>query len=370
MADLKRTPLYPVYEAYGAKTVDFGGWDLPVQFKHGIMEEHRMTREKAALFDVSHMGEILVEGTDSLAFLQKMVTNDVAKLEVNRAQYTFMCNEAGGTIDDFLIYKRKESAYLLVVNAANIDKDVAWLKAHHKDEQVSITNQSEDYALLAIQGPLAEQILQQTTSENVNEIRPFRFQQEVKIDGVAEKAIVSRTGYTGEDGFEIYIPGNTAVDLWEVLMRAGGEDLMPAGLGARDSLRFEAGLPLYGQELSETITPVEAGLHFAVKVKKETDFIGKQALASQLESGTERKLVALEMIEKGIPRTDYPVLDEQEQEIGFVTTGTQSPTLKKAIGFALLDTDYTEQGTEVYVQVRKRRVKGVVIPAPFYRREK
>lgn len=370
MTDVRQTPLYPVYKAYGAKTVDFGGWDLPVQFKHGIMEEHRMTREKATLFDVSHMGEILVEGADSLDFLQRMVTNDVAKLEVNRAQYTFMCNESGGTIDDFLIYRLQEDAYLLVVNAANIDKDFNWLKKHHNDEVVNITNQSDDYALLAIQGPLAEQILQRATSENTAEIKPFRFKQGVKMDGVEGEAIVSRTGYTGEDGFEIYIPVTSAANLWKVLLKAGGEDVTPAGLGARDSLRFEAGLPLYGQELSETITPIEAGLNFAVKVKKEADFIGKDVLASQIKSGTTRKLVAIEMTDKGIPRTGYQVLNENGQEIGHVTTGTHSPTLKKAIGFALVEKDNVEPGTELYVQVRKRQVKAVIVPAPFYQRKK
>src|SRR5699024_8205098 len=241
---LKRTPLYPAYAAHGAKTIDFGGWDLPVQFSSGIIQEHQMTRTKASLFDVSHMGEIKVQGPDSLKFLQKLVTNDVSKLVPNKAQYTFMCDEAGGTIDDFLIYMFAENEYLLVVNAANIEKDVHWLQSHRDKEQVDIHNLSNEYALLAIQGPLAESILQKITTESLQEIKPFRFKQDVKIDNINHPVFLSRTGYTGEDGFEIYMNTADAIDVWNNILDAGGEDILPAGLGARDSLRFEAGLHL------------------------------------------------------------------------------------------------------------------------------
>lgn len=363
---LKRTPIYPLYEELGAKTVDFGGWDLPVQFS-GIMEEHRMTREKATLFDVSHMGEILIQGPDSLAFLQRVVTNDVSKLEPNKAQYTFMCYETGGTIDDFLIYMLEENSYLLVVNAANIEKDVAWLEEQHllSGETVNIHNLSDSYALIAIQGPLAESILQQVTTEDLTAIKPFRFRQDCAVKELSRTVLISRTGYTGEDGFEIYVEQSDAAALFQLLLNAGGENIIPAGLGARDSLRFEAGLPLYGQELSKDITPIEAGMKFAVKVNKSEYFTGKEVLEKQIENGATRVLVGLEMIDKGIPRTDYEVLNEAGVSIGNITTGTKSPTLNKAIGFALIDQQYTEQGTEVIIQIRKKQAKARVIPTPF-----
>lgn len=363
---LKRTPVYPLYEEYGAKTVDFGGWDLPVQFS-GIMEEHRMTREKAALFDVSHMGEIFIQGPDSLAFLQRVVTNDVSKLEPNKAQYTFMCYADGGTIDDFLIYMLEENSYLLVVNAANIDKDVAWLEEQHHQEKETVTihNASDTYALIAIQGPLAESILQQVTDEHLADIKPFRFRQDCSVEPLKGTALISRTGYTGEDGFEIYIDQTDAAALFKLLLDTGGENIIPAGLGARDSLRFEAGLALYGQELSKDITPVEAGMKFAVKVNKIEQFTGKQVLQRQIEIGTKRALVGLEMMDKGIPRTDYDVLNTDGDSIGVITTGTKSPTLNKAIGFALIDQKYTAPGTEVMVQIRKKQAKARVIPTPF-----
>lgn len=368
MAELKRTPLYPEYEKLSAKTIDFGGWELPVQFS-SIKEEHEFTRTKATMFDVSHMGEISVVGEDSLAFLQRVVTNDVSKLTPNRAQYSFMCNEQGGTIDDFLIYMIDQNHYLLVVNAANTDKDFDWLLSQkNSEEAVEITNDSDKYALLAVQGPLAASIIQKVTSENVEEIRSFSFKNDVKIKGLTNGVLLSRTGYTGEDGFEIYLDASDARDLWNILLEAGGEDLKPAGLGARDTLRFEAGLPLFGQELSETISPLEAGLNFAVKLNKDSDFIGKKALLDEKEAGVKRKLVGIEMIDKGIPRNGYPVLNLDGEEIGMVTSGTQSPTLKKNIGFALIDTDYCELGTELLVQVRKRQLKAKVIETPFYRR--
>ncbi|WP_368652067.1 glycine cleavage system aminomethyltransferase GcvT [Ornithinibacillus sp. 4-3] len=366
MSELKRTPLFPEYAALGAKTIDFGGWDLPVQFS-SIKEEHHAVRTNAGLFDVSHMGEIFVHGSNSEKFLQEVVTNDVSKLTPKRAQYTFMCYEDGGTIDDFLIYKLEENSYLLVVNASNIDKDYEWLVEHNNYDDVVITNKSDEYALLAIQGPKAEAILQKATETDLSAIKFFRFEENVSFKGINETALVSRTGYTGEDGFEVYINKDAASALWKLLLEVGKEDgLLPAGLGARDTLRFEATLPLYGQELSKSISPIEAGLNFAVKTNKEIDFIGKKALAKQILEGTTRKLVGLEMVDKGIPRTDYPVLHEDE-EIGFVTTGTQSPTLQKNIGLALVNSEYTEVGTELYVQVRKRKLKAVVIQTPFYK---
>lgn len=361
---LKRTVLFERYAEHGGKTIDFGGWDLPVQFS-SIKKEHEAVRTRAGLFDVSHMGEVLVSGEGSLAYLQKMMTNDVSKLKVGQAQYTAMCYEDGGTVDDLLIYKRAENDYLLVVNASNLEKDLKWMKQHETDN-VTIEDQSDAYALLALQGPKAEGILQTLTEEPLNEIKFFRFKENVQIAG--QSVLISRTGYTGEDGFEIYGSPEAIVALWDDILKAGeGEGLVPAGLGARDTLRFEAGLPLYGQELSENISPLEAGLGFVVKVNKNEDFLGKAALQKQKEEGVPRKLVGIEMIDKGIPRTGYPVLLNDE-EIGEVTTGTQSPTLNKNIGFALIQSAHAEIGQEVIVQVRKRQLKAVIVKTPFYQR--
>ncbi|MDV6377891.1 glycine cleavage system aminomethyltransferase GcvT [Sporosarcina sp. GW1-11] len=361
---LLRTPLFESYKEYGGKTIDFGGWELPVQFS-SIKAEHEAVRTKAGLFDVSHMGEVLVTGSGSLEYLQMLVTNDVSKLQIGQAQYTVMCNEDGGTIDDFLIYKLAEERYLLVVNASNIEKDVSWMKKQ-QTENVVIENQSADYALLALQGPLAQDILQKLTDEPLEEIKFFRFKENVQVGG--EDVLVSRTGYTGENGFEIYGSPTAIQTLFPKILQAGEEEgVVPAGLGARDTLRFEAGLPLYGQELSEDISPLEAGLGFVVKLNKEQNFIGKEALKKQKEQGLKRKLVGLEMIDKGIPRTGYKIYSG-ETEVGEVTTGTQSPTLKKNIGFALLTTELTELGTEVEVEIRSKRLKAKVIGTPFYKR--
>lgn len=361
---LKRTALFEHYAAYGGKTIDFGGWDLPVQFS-GIKAEHEAVRTKAGLFDVSHMGEVLVTGEKALAYLQKMMTNDLAKLKIGQAQYTVMCNDDGGTIDDLLIYKRAEDNYLLVVNASNVEKDVEWLKKHAPADLV-IEDCSASYGLLALQGPLAETILQGLTTEPLSALKFFRFKENINICG--QNVLVSRTGYTGEDGFELYAAPEAIVVLWQAILKAGAPDgLVPVGLGARDTLRFEAGLPLYGQELSSEISPLEAGLGFVVKLKKAENFIGKEALVKQKEIGVPRTLVGLEMIDKGIPRTGYKVFLDAE-EIGEVTTGTQSPTLGKNIGFALLKTEKVALGTEVIVQVRKRMLKARIVETPFYKR--
>src|SRR5699024_4379650 len=366
MSELNRTSIYPEYERLGAKTIDFGGWDMPVQFS-GIKEEHEATRTKAGLFDVSHMGEIVVKGKKSLDFLQQMITNDLSKLTPKRAQYTFMCNETGGTIDDFLIYMIEEDHYFLVVNAANTEKDFEWLTKHNKytKDDLLIENVSDQYGLLALQGPKAEEILQTLTETRLSDIKFFRFEENVQFTGIDQGALVSRTGYTGEDGFEIYIDSRSSRELWNKILKAGEEDgLLPIGLGARDTLRFEANLPLYGQELSEDISPIEAGLNFAVKVDKGIEFIGEETLKEQIENGPKRKLVALEMVDRGIPRTGYEVYHD-ENKIGLVTSGTQSPTLKKNIGLALVKSDYTEVGTELFIQVRKRKLKAVIIKTPF-----
>lgn len=366
MTGLKRTPLFPIYQEYGAKTIDFGGWELPVQFS-GIMAEHEAVRKRAGLFDVSHMGEVAVTGPDAVNFLQKMVTNDLSRLAIGQAQYTAMCYPDGGTVDDFLVYRRGEADFLLVVNAANTEKDLEWLHQHVEGD-VEIRDLSPQTAQLAVQGPLSERILQRLTEENLAEIKFFRFRDEVDLAGI--KVLISRTGYTGEDGFEIYFEAAHAIPLWEKIMDAGQEDgLLPCGLGARDTLRFEAGLLLYGNDLGPDITPIEAGIGFAVKVNKEVPFIGQDVLAEQVEKGAPRKLVGIEMVGRGIPRHGYPVY-AGDVEIGQVTSGTQSPTLKKNIGLALLDRQYAQLGQQVEVEIRKKRIPAKVIPTPFYRRSK
>lgn len=367
VAELLKTPLYPVYSKYGAKTIDFGGWDLPVQFS-SIKEEHEAVRTKAGLFDVSHMGEVTVKGPDALAYLQKMVTNDVSKLEDGKALYSPMCYPDGGTVDDLLVYKKADHDYLVVINAGNIDKDVEWLQKH-VEGNVEVLNISPDVAQLAIQGPLAEQTLQKLTSQDLSEITFFRFKDNVELAG-GVKGLVSRTGYTGEDGFEIYLDSTEAIGLWDQILEVGKEDgVLPCGLGARDTLRFEAKLPLYGQEITPDISPIEAGLGFAVKVDKEADFIGKEVLKDQKENGAPRKLVGIEMIDRGIPRHGYPVF-VGDKKVGEVTTGTQSPTLNKSVGLVLIEKAFSELGQEVEVQIRNKNVKAVVVKSPFYRRPK
>ncbi|WP_397539274.1 glycine cleavage system aminomethyltransferase GcvT [Rummeliibacillus pycnus] len=363
--ELKQTPLFDSYAKYGGKTIDFGGWDLPVQFS-SIKAEHEAVRTKAGLFDVSHMGEIFVEGSESLAYLQNLVTNDVSKVAINQTQYTTMCYEDGGVVDDLLIYRLEENRYLLVVNAANIEKDFDWMKKQEIGD-VKITNCSDEYGQLALQGPLAEEVLQSLTETNLKEIKPFRLQQHVSICGF--DTLISRTGYTGEDGFEIYASEEAVVALWDQILKAGEpKGVIPCGLGARDTLRFESCLPLYGQELSNTISPLEAGINFVVKLQKE-DFIGKAALLDQKENGVPRKSIGIEMIDKGIPRHGYRVF-KGDEEIGEVTTGTQSPLTKRNIGLALVKSEFAEVGQELEIEIRNRRLKVMTVETPFYKRQK
>ncbi|MBC1732884.1 glycine cleavage system aminomethyltransferase GcvT [Listeria seeligeri] len=362
MTELQKTPIHPIYEKYGAKTIDFGGWDLPVQFS-GIKAEHEAVRTDVGLFDVSHMGEILVEGPDSTAYLQYLLSNDIEKIKIGKAQYNIMCYENGGTVDDLVVYKITETKYILVVNAANTEKDYEWM-VKNVFLNVTVTNVSSMYGQLALQGPNAEKVLTKLTDIDLSSISFFGFVEDANVAGV--KTIISRSGYTGEDGFEIYMQSEDAVKVFEAIMAEG---VLPIGLGARDTLRLEAVLALYGQELSQDITPLEAGLNFAVKLKKEADFIGKEALVKQKEAGLTRKLVGIELIERGIPRHDYSVF-QNDKKIGIITSGTQSPTLGTNIGLALLETPYTELGQEVEVGIRTKKIKAKVIATPFYKRAK
>lgn len=364
MSDLLRTPLFPLYQQYeGVRCIDFGGWELPVQFS-GIQKEHEAVRERAGLFDVSHMGEFTVQGEQAEAFLQQMMTNDVTTLVPDQAQYTLMCYPDGGVVDDLLVYKLEDQHYMLVVNASNIDKDWAWLQ-EHLIPGVSMTNDSEQTALLALQGPLALDIIGKVTDTDLSSIEPFRFVQDAEVCGV--KLLLSRTGYTGEDGFELYVPADQAAVVWNGLMQAGeGHGLVPTGLGARDTLRFEAKLPLYGQELSATISPLEAGVGMFVKLNAGP-FIGHEALLQQKTNGPARKLVGIEVLERGIPRPHYPIYAEGVQ-IGEVTTGTQSPTLKRKLGLALIDSKYAALGTPLEIEIRGKKLRAEVVKTPFHKR--
>ncbi|ASS74980.1 glycine cleavage system protein T [Tumebacillus algifaecis] len=365
MENLKKTPLFEVYPNYNGKIIDFGGWALPVQYS-GILDEHEAVRNRAGLFDVSHMGELIVTGTDALANIQKWITNDASKLADGQAIYSPMCYENGGVVDDLLVYKKGDHNYLIVVNASNIEKDFAWVQEHAFGD-VSIHNASDETAQLALQGPLAEQVLQKMTDADLSQIKYFWFLDNVDVAGI--KCLVSRTGYTGEDGFELYCAATDVAKLWDSILATGKEDgVLPIGLGARDTLRFEARLPLYGQEITENISPLESGLGFFVKLDKG-DFIGREVLAKQKEEGVKRKLVGFEMTERGIPRTHYEV-QVDGVKIGEVTTGTMGPTVKKNIGLALIDVQYATIGQELDIIIRNKPVKGVIIKTPFYKRQK
>ncbi len=361
---LKRTPLFEKHVAEGGKIIDFGGWELPVQYQ-GIIEEHQNVRSKAGLFDVSHMGEIEISGTGALNFINKLITNDAEKLADNQVLYTPMCLPSGGIVDDLLVYRKDKENFLLVVNAANVAKDLQWVKDNAIGEEgVLIQDKSDETAQLALQGPLAEKILQKLTKLDLAKI-PYYWFKEGNIGNY--KALISRTGYTGEDGFEIYLSPEDAPAVWEALMNGGRPlGLMPIGLGARDTLRFEARLPLYGNELAENITPLEAGLGIFVKLDKP-DFIGKAVLVQQKETGLTRKTIGFEMLERGIPRHHYPVM-KGDQEIGFVTSGSFAPTLNKNIGLALIAVEEAQLDNEIDIIIRNKPVKAKIIKTPFYKR--
>ncbi|MCD6435544.1 MAG: glycine cleavage system aminomethyltransferase GcvT [Clostridiales bacterium] len=363
---IKRTPLYETHLKYNGKIVDFAGWELPIQYK-GIKEEHLAVRENAGMFDVSHMGEIFVEGIESEKFVDYLVTNDVTSLVDTQVLYSPMCNEAGGIVDDLLVYRYNKEKYLLVVNAGNIDKDFDWIKSHATKFDVILRNESDAYGDIALQGPKAQEILQQLTSFDLKEIEFFYFAEEVMIGEYP--CIVSRTGYTGEDGFEIYIKAEDTVALFEMIYEAGKEyNLELAALGARDTLRFEAGLPLYGNELSDTVSPLEASLGFFVKLDRN-NFIGKDVLVKQKAEGLTRKLVGFELVGKGIARHEYEVCDKDGNIIGAVTTGYQLPGTKRSIGVALIDIKYTTLGTQIFVKLRNRLVEAKVAKKSFYNKK-
>jgi aminomethyltransferase len=364
--NLKKTPLNEVHRNSGGKMVDFGGWDMPVQYTAGVIAEHLATREKAGLFDVSHMGEIWVEGEDAIAFVNRITTNDVTKLVDGQAHYSALTNETGGVVDDLLVYRFDEGKLLLVVNAGTTEKDWDWITSHVKDEAITLTNASKDYCQIAVQGPKALEIAQKFTDVNLSEIKYYHFTADV-FDGV--DAIISRTGYTGEDGFEVYADKHFAVKIWNDLMEAGAEyGILPCGLAARNTLRLESAMSLYGHELSDEISPLEAGLGWICKTNKG-EFIGREPMAKLKEDGLKRKLVGFEMIDRGIARDEMEVYVGDEK-VGVVTSGSPAPFLKKNIGLAFVPTEFAKIGQEITIDVRGKKLAAQIVPTPFYKREK
>lgn len=367
--NLKKTPLNEEHKKLGGKMVDFGGWEMPVQYTAGVIEEHLRTRNSCGLFDVSHMGEIWVEGEDAIDFVNRLTTNDVTKLVDGQAHYSALTNERGGVVDDLLVYRFFHDKLLLVVNASTTYKDWEWITSHVKDEAITLTNASADYCQIAIQGPKAAGFLQQLTDTNLEDVKYYHFTTG-RVDDV--EAIISRTGYTGEDGFEVYADAEKAVRLWNKMLEVGGygsaDGILPCGLAARNTLRLESAMSLYGHELSDEIKPLEANLGWICKLTKG-EFIGRDALVKQKEEGLERKLVGFEMIDKGIARDGFDVIINGEK-LGFVTSASPAPFLKKNIGLAFVPVEFANVGQEIKIDVRGKHLAARVVPLPFYKREK
>ena len=359
---MKRTPLYAAHRRASAKMVEFAGWEMPVQYT-GVIDEHLAVRSRAGLFDVSHMGEIEIQGPDAEDFCQKISANDIARVKVSQAQYNLLLNDNGGVVDDVIFYRIDADRFMVCVNAANTEKDFRWIRQHAAG-RVEIENASARYAQLALQGPASEKILQRLTDLPLAGVKTFYF---VFGDVAGARCLVARTGYTGEDGFEIYCNAAAAEALWNALLEAGvAERIAPAGLGARETLRLEKAYPLYGHELDDVTTPLEAGLEWVTKFSKNS-FIGRDALLKQKEEGIKRKLAGLELLEPGIARGEYRVLKDGKP-IGRVTSGTKSPSLGKSIALAYLPVDEAKTDNIVDVEIRGRRAKTKVVSLPFYRR--
>jgi aminomethyltransferase len=367
--DLKQTPLNAAHRRLGGRMVDFGGWDMPVQYPAGTVEEHNATRTRAGLFDVSHMGEIDVRGPEAIAFVNRLCSNDAAKLVDGQAHYSALTTPEGTVVDDLLVYRFAADHLLLVVNAGTTEKDWDWIQSHHEGEAVKLANVSANYCQIALQGPDALRILQPLTDVPLAEIKYYHFR-EGTVDGV--QSIVSRTGYTGEDGFEVYAAADKAEQLWERLLDAGKagtpEGVLPCGLAARNTLRLEAAMALYGHEIDETTTLLEANLGWICKLNKG-DFTGRERLARQKEEGVRQKLVGFEMTERGIARDTQEVVINGER-LGRVTSGSPAPYLKKNIGLAYVPVEHSSEGQAIQIDVRGRLVEAVIVKTPFYKREK
>ncbi|MFZ5788841.1 MAG: glycine cleavage system aminomethyltransferase GcvT [Acidobacteriota bacterium] len=362
--DLKRTPLFSCHVEAGGRIVPFAGWEMPVQYR-GVIEEHRAVRTGVGLFDVSHMGEIEVTGGRALEFLQHVTCNDVAKLVAGRAHYSGLMTPRGTFVDDLLVHKMSDDRYFLVVNAANTEKDYAYLCAQVNGfGDADVRDASADWAQIAVQGPRALELGQRFTSARLAEIKYYRF---VEDDFGGARAIIARTGYTGEDGLEVYVAPDAAAGLWRELLRVGADlGAAPCGLGARDTLRFEACMALYGNDIDDTTTPLEAGLEWIVKTDKGP-FLGRDALLRQQEQGIPRTLIGFEVTGRGIARHGYPIW-AGGRHAGVVTSGTHAPTLNKPLGLGYVPLEFAAEGTPLEIEIRGQRVGAVVVPTPFYRR--
>ena len=359
---MKRTALYDKHVQIGAKMVEFAGFEMPVEYS-GIVDEHLTVRRGVGVFDVSHMGEIWVEGPNALDFIQKISSNDAGKLIDGKAQYSCLPNGKGGIVDDILVYRINEIKYLIVVNASNIDKDWEWLKGQNSFGAV-LTNSSDSISQLAIQGPIAIELLQKLTTESLDKIPYYSF----VIGDIAgiNDAIISNTGYTGSGGFELYVPNNRVTKLWETLFDEGEKyHIKPIGLGARDTLRLEMGYCLYGNDIDDTTSPLEAGLGWITKLSNDKELIDKKYLLKQKETGVQRKLCGFEMIDRGIPRHDYLILDNNDNVLGKVTSGTNSPLLQKGIGMGYISSEHAVLGNEIFISVRNKKLKAKIVKRPF-----
>lgn len=367
--DLKKTSLNKAHRELGGRMVEFGGWDMPVQYAAGTMAEHLRTRTQAGLFDVSHMGEIDVRGAGAIAFVNRLVSNDAGKLSDGQAQYSALTTPEGTAVDDLLVYRFAEDHLLLVVNAGTTDKDWEWISSRHQDEDVELRNVSGDYCQLALQGPVALSILQRLTETQLADIKYYHFVRG-KVDGV--DSIISRTGYTGEDGFEVYAAPEKAEQLWNKMLETGNfgsdEGVLPCGLAARNTLRLEAGMALYGHEINETTTLLEANLGWITKLNKG-DFIGRAALEKQKEEGPKRKLIGFEVTDRGIARDDQEILIDGRR-VGKVTSGSPAPFLKKNIGMGYVPAELANAGQAIQIDVRGKLLNAQIVPLPFYKRAK
>ncbi|WP_298777862.1 glycine cleavage system aminomethyltransferase GcvT [uncultured Polaribacter sp.] len=360
---MKNIALHKIHEALGAKMVGFAGYNMPVQYE-GVTAEHLTVRESVGVFDVSHMGEFLVDGENALALIQKVTSNDASKLAIGDAQYSCFPNEDNGIVDDLICYRIKENTYLLVVNASNIEKDWNWITKYNEEFGANLKDISEDYSLLAIQGPKAVEAMQSLSSLDLADIPFYKF----KVGDFAgiEHVIISATGYTGSGGFEIYCKNTEVEQIWNKVFEAGADyGIKPIGLAARDTLRLEMGYCLYGNDIDDTTSPIEAGLSWITKFTK--DFVNADALAKQKEQKPERKLIAFELDERGIPRQGYDIVDGNGNIIGNVTSGTMSPCLSKGIGMGYVPTIFAKSGTQIHIQVRKKAIPATIVKLPFYK---
>jgi len=361
---MKRTAFYPKHLEWGARIVEFAGFEMPLEYK-GVTTEHLTVRNSVGVFDVSHMGEFWIKGPHALALLQKTTTNDVSVLSPGEAQYTCFPNGKGGIVDDLIVYQFEKEKFMLVVNAANIEKDWKWINAQNT-MGAELENVSDNISQLAVQGPDATKVLQKMTDLDLTPIESFNFATGT-IGGVSD-VIIAATGYTGAGGFELYLHNNDALPIWDALFKAGKEyGIQPVGLAARDTLRLEMGYCLYGNDIDDTTSPIEAGLGWITKFTDSKHFIDRERLLEQKNKGVTRKLVGFEMIERGIPRQLYPIMDENGTKIGEVTSGTMSPSLKTGIGMGYVKTAYAPPGTEIFVSIREKLIKARIVKMPFYK---